>query len=267
MTDPLGDAARRRLTDAAARELADDGYEVTLPPSSAEPPAVAKRGGEHVSVEPLAADDVDPTTVASRLGHAMERGRRALFVVETPAAERRLRDVLAAPTLLEAERDGLRTFHAGPDRIPIDRGGYACVHVDGTGDPRIRWRETDTPLGPVPAASDVDPVEVDDAGRPTVPRLVCEVNDEVVAVLAGVESLRVPPASAFPYGYARNATDKRFRVRRGEDGVVADDFSGFTAMREAGYVPIPMPLVPEHVLGEAVDVEDRWTIIRPDVAD
>ncbi len=265
MSDPLGDAARRRLTDAAARELTREGYEVTFPASSAEPPAIARRGGEHVSVEPLAADDVDPTTVASRLGHAIERERRALFVVETAAVERGLRDVLADPTLLEAERDGRRTFHSGPDRIPIDRGGYACVRVDGPTDPRIRWRETDTPIGPVAAVSDVDPTETDGSGRPTVPRLVCEVDGEVVSVLAGVESLRVPPASAFPYGYARNATDKRFRVRRGTDGTVVDDFPGFTAMREADYVPIPMPLVPEHVLDETADVERRWTITRPDV--
>lgn len=274
MSDPLGDAARRRLADVAVSELRSDGYDVVRPDSSAEPPAVATRNGETVSIEPLAPDDVTPTTLASRLGHAIERGRRALFVVDDADAERRVRSVLEEPALVVTEHDGNRTFHAGPDRIPVEGGGYACVRSSGVGDPAIRWRETDTPIGPVAAAPDVDAAATEDAGRPVVPRLVCETDGEVLAVLAGVESLRVPPAAAFPYAYARNAGDKRFRVRRGSDGVVVDDFPGFAAMREAGYVPIPMPLVPEHLLGggesdvgstvTASDIADRWRISRTD---
>lgn len=273
MADPLGDAARRRLTDAAVRELRADGYDVVRPDASVEPPAVATRAGETVSVEPLAADDLDPTTVASRLGHAIERDRRALFVVGDADAERRARTILAAPALLVAETGGHRTFHAGPDRIPVEGGGYACFRSPGPGEPTIRWRETDTPIGPVAAAPEVDAAAIAETGRPAVPRVVCEVDGEVIAVLAGVASLRVPPATAFPYAYARNGDDKRFRVRRGNDGVVVDDFSGFAAMREAGYVPIPMPLVPEHLIGTAGDdsppatvpnVDDRWRLLRSD---
>ena len=272
MSDPLGDAARSRLTAAAVRTLERDGYEVRRPGSSAEPPAIAVRDDDPVSVEPLASDDIDPTTVASRLGHAVSRGRRALFVVESAAAERRLEAILAEPTLLADVRNGRRTFHSGPDRITVQGGGYACVHVEGLGTPELRWRETDTPLGPVPAGPGIDPSATEESGRPAVARLVCEVDGEVVAVLAGVESLRVPPAAAFPYSYARNATDKRFRVRRGHDGHVVDDFAGFAAMREAGYVPVPMPLVPEHVLGSIArpggdGLGAHWEIVRPSAGD
>lgn len=255
MSDPLGDATRRRLTDAAVRQLRTDGYHVVRPDSSAESPAVATRDGESISIEPLATGDIEPTTIVSRLAHAVERGRAAWFVVDDPNAERRVRDILTDPALLPAVSNGRRTFYTGPDRITVEGGGYACFKWTGSGDPTIRWRETDTPVGPVPAPPDVDASATDETGRPAVPRLVCEVDGSVRAVLAGVESLRVPPASVFPFAYARNGSDKRFRVRRGEDGTVIDDFPGFAAMREAGYVPIPMPLVPEHLLaGGPVDV-------------
>jgi len=32
-------------------------------------------------------------------------------------------------------------------------------------------------------------------------------------------------------------------------------------MREAGFVPVPMPLVPEHVLDVRVDVEAAWDLL------
>lgn len=293
MSNPLGDATRRRLTDAAAGRLAADGFEITRPESRAEPPAIAVRAervadatgvsastgtveateplgdvdGDAFGIEPLASSDVTPTTVVSRIAHALERDRRALFVVADEAAATRLESILGDPPLVVAERDGRRTFHAGPDRIPVDTtslrvdtGGYACVQVAelggsggsggfGGSDPTFRWRETDTPVGPVAAVDGVDPAAVDDGGRPTVPRLVCEVADEVLVVLAGVESLRTPPSEAFPYFYRRDATDKRFRVRRGDDGTVVESVSGFAAMRAAGFVPVPMPLVPEHAIG------------------
>ncbi|MFW6317379.1 MAG: hypothetical protein ACOC06_02800, partial [Halorubrum sp.] len=130
-------------------------------------------------------------------------------------------------------------------------GGYACVRYEGLGEPTFAWRETDTPVGPVPAGPDIDARAVDERGRPVVPRLVCEVDGRVVAVLAGVESLREPPVEAFPYAYSRHPDDKRFRVRRGADGEVVESASGFAPMRAAGYVPIPMPIVPEHALGPA----------------
>ena len=279
MPDPLGDAARRRLTESASSRLAARGYDVTRPGTRAEPPAVAVRDGETLGVEPLTEADATPTTVASRLGHALERDRRALFVVADDGVASAVRSFLTDPPLLVDEANGRRTFHEGPDRIPVDSGsipgnagGYACVRVADLGDldgvsrgsdadPTFRWRETDTPAGPVPSVDGVDAAATGPDGRPSVPRLVCEVDGRVVAVLAGVDGLRTPPAEAFPYVYRRDPTDKRFRVRRGDDGSIVETASGFAAMRAAGFVPVPMPLVPEHVLGPAVDVADAWDLV------
>lgn len=291
MPGPLGDATRRRLTNAAAARLADDEYEVSHPETRAEPPAVAtpRDGGTTLAVEPLTPDDATATVIASRLAHALDRDRRACFVVEDDDAVEAVRSLLADPPLLVAERDGRRTFHAGPDRIPVAGGGYACVRFEGLGEPTFAWRETDTPAGPVPAGPGVDAAATDEVGRPIVPRLVCEVDGRVVAVLGGVESLREPPAEAFPYAYSRHPDDKRFRVRRGADGAVVESASGFAPMRSAGYVPIPMPIVPEHVLGPAYgpdrsaggdgdrdgdgtdrdgdSLDDAWDLIRVDAVD
>ncbi|WP_066417827.1 hypothetical protein [Halorubrum aethiopicum] len=285
MPDPLGDAARRRLTEAAASRLAARGYDVTRPGTRAEPPAVAVRDEERFGIEPLTDADATPTTVASRLGHALERDRRALFVVTDDGVASAVRSLLTDPPLLVDEADGRRTFHEGPDRIPVDTGsipgaarGYACVRVDdldgpdgvsrgSDADPTFRWRETDTPAGPVPSVGGVDAASTGPDGRPSVPRLVCEVDDRVVAVLGGVESLRTPPAGAFPYVYRRDPADKRFRVRRGDDGTVVETASGFAAMRAAGFVPVPMPLVPEHVVGPAAGVEGAWELVVGDGAE
>ncbi len=292
MSNPLGDPVRQRLTDAAAGQLVADGFEVARPDTRTEPPAIAVRNGEgddeRVGVEPLTADDVTPTTIVSRLGHALERERQALFVVADEGVAETLRAVLDDPPLLVDGTDGCRTFHAGPDRIPVDTtglrvdtGGYACLRVDelpeNRSDPAFRWRETDTPVGPVASVSGVDAAAAEPDGTPTVPRLVCEVDDRVVAVLAGVESLRTPPASAFPYFYRRDPSDKQFRVRRGDDGTVVESVSGFAAMRHAGFVPIPMPLVPEHALGAGTEfpatdssgrnpfaVDDLWDLLVVD---
>ncbi|RLM52325.1 hypothetical protein [Halorubrum sp. Atlit-28R] len=252
MPGPLGDATRRDLTDAAAARLAGDGFAVDRPESGVEPPAVATRGDERIAVEPLAPDDATPTVIVSRLGHALDRDRSVLFVARDDATAAAVRDLLADPPLLAARRDGRRTFHLGPDRIPVAGGGYACVRAEGLGDPTFAWRETDTPVGPVTADSGVDAAAVDEAGRPVVPRLVCEVDGTPVAVLAGAESLRTPPDAAFPFAYRRDPDDKRFRVRRGDDGAVVETLGGFGAMRDAGYVPVPMPLVPEHALGRSL---------------
>ena len=293
MSSPLGDATRRRLTDAAASRLAADGFEITRPETSAEPPAVAVKESRDdaanwetetvlsagtFSIEPLAASDVTPTTVVSRIAHALERDRRALFVVPEASAAATLESILRDPPLLVSESDGYGTFHTGPDRIPVDTtrlksdtGGYACIRVDDPdgraspgrvgsvggrgGDTTFRWRETGTPVGQVPAVGGVDAAAVDDDGSPVVPRLVCEVADRIRAVLAGVESLRTPPSTAFPYFYRRDPTDKRFRVRRGDDGTVVESVSGFSAMRAAGFAPVPMPLVPEHAIGPGIGGE------------
>jgi len=254
MLGPLGDATRRDLTDAAAARLAAEGFEVDRPETAVEPPAVAARGDDRVAVEPLAADDATPVVITSRLGHALDRDRRVLFAVRDADTAAAVRDLLADPPLLAARRGDRRTFHLGPDRIPVSGGGYACVRTEEFGEPTFAWRETDTPAGPVAAAAaDVDAAAVDDDGRPAVPRLVCEVDGSPVAVLAGVESLRTPADEIFPFAYRRDPADKRFRVRRGDDGTVVETVGGFAALRDAGYAPVPMPLVPEHALGRSLD--------------
>lgn len=253
MPGPLGDATRRDLADAAAERLAAEGYEVTRPESAVEPPAVAVRGDERLAVEPLAADDATPTVIVSRLGHALDRDRRVRFVARDDDTAAAVRELLADPPLLAARRDGRRTFHLGPDRVPVSGGGYACVRAEGLGEPAFAWRETDTPAGPVGEHPDADPAAVDDEGRPVVPRLVFDVDGTPVAVLAGVDGLRTPPDEAFPFAYRRDPDDKRFRVRRGDAGTVVETVGGFAALREAGYVPVPMPLVPEHALGRSLD--------------
>lgn len=266
MPGPLGDATRRRLTDAAADRLAAEGFDVVRPETRAEPPAIAERGDDTVGVEPLTPDDATATVIVSRLGHALDRGRRALFVVDDAATAAAVRALLADPPLLVDERNGRRTFHVGPDRIPVAGGGYACVRFDGLGEPTFTWRETDTPVGPVPSGPGIDAAATDESGDPVVPRVVCEVDGRVVAIIGGVESLREPPAEAFPFVYNRDPTDKRFRVRRGSDGTVVETVSGFAPMRAAGYVPVPMPLVPEHVLGadgaRERDLDGAWDLIR-----
>lgn len=264
MRDPLGDAARGRLTDAAEAFLHDCEFSIERPETRAEPPAIATRGDHHFGIEPLTADDATPTTVVSRIGHALERDRRALFVVGDDSTEAALRELLAEPALLVADADGRRTFHAGPDRIPLESGGYACLHYDGPDEPDIVWRETDTPLGPVPSVADVDPTALTDEGTPAIPRLVCELDGRVVAVFGGVESLRTPPETAVPYRYRRDPHDKQFRVFRTDDDVVVETCSGISALKRAGYHPLPMPLVPEHVLGSGARIGDAWALLRVD---
>jgi hypothetical protein len=270
MPGPLGDATRRDLADAAAERLAAEGYEVTRPESAVEPPVVAVRGDERLAVEPLAADDATPTVIVSRLGHALDRDRRVRFVARDDDTAAAVRELLADPPLLVARRDGRRSFHLGPDRVPVSGGGYACVRAEGLGEPAFAWRETDTPAGPVGQHPDADPAAVDDEGRPVVPRLVFDVDGTPVAVLAGVDGLRTPPDEAFPFAYRRDPDDKRFRVRRGDDGTVVETVGGFAALREAGYVPVPMPLVPEHALGRSIDDEAlaaAWDLSVIDGAD
>jgi len=270
MPSPLGDATRRRLTDAAVDRLAADGFTVTRPETRAEPPALATQGDETFAVEPLTTDDATPTVIASRLAHARDRDRRVLFVVGDTETVSTVRRLLDEPALLaDQQANGRRTFYAGPDRVPVVGGGYACVRFDGLKAPTFVWRETDTPIGPVSTRRDVDTAAVDETGTPVVPRLVCEVDRQVVTVLGGVESLRVPPDEAFPYAYRRDSGDKRFRVRRGDDGTVVETVSGFAAMRDAGYVPVPMPLVPEHAFGAAEaasGIDTAWELIRVDAA-
>jgi hypothetical protein len=217
-----------------------------------------------VALEPLAADAVTPTMLVSRLWNDSRHGRRALFVVPEQALEDALA-VLRPPALVrDRSRRGLRSFYAGPDRVFLAEGGYAAVRT-GASTPEFDWSEEDA-TGPLddPAASVRAPVEgaaaPDRRAAGDVPaRLVCRVDDEPVAVLDGVDDLCRPAASSFPCAYRRGA-DRRFHVRTA-DGRDVGTFDGVAAMRRAGVHPVPMPLVPEHVLPAGTRVAGAWVVL------
>ena len=189
-----------------------------------------------VAIEPVAAADCDPTTIVSRAVHADRHDRDILFLAGTDEVAEQVESILSDPPLVCSSRSGLRTFYAGPDRIPIEAGGYALVES-----PResLRWRETRTPAGPM----DGDP------NGTRGPRVVLEVDGTVRAVVADATALASPPATAFPYRYQRDPDTKRFYVfstREGPTGPI-EDYPGVKAIRAGGYTPVPMPIVPEHL--------------------
>ncbi len=199
-----------------------------------------------VAVEVLHHSELTPTTVSARLTRAVTNGRGTLFVVEDESTATQLQTLLGYPSLCAASRNGLRTFYNGPDRIPLAEGGYGLVAGDRDA---IRWRETLTPSGPVPG----DP----SGNRDT--RLVCEVADEVVAVLGGVSALCTPPQHAFPYWYRRDPADKRFHVYADQNRVAT--FGTVAELRAAGYSPAPLPLVPTQLFGPTPSF---WTVCYRD---
>jgi hypothetical protein len=200
-----------------------------------------------VAVEPLALEAVTPTMLVSRLWNDARHDRVALFVVPESAVDDAL-TVLRPPALLRAQQpDGTRRFYAGPDRIPLSERGYAAVKADA---PAFDWRE-EAATGPLDVG--------DDAG----PRLVLAVGDGDAPVVAldGVDALSCPPACTVPYHYWRG-DDRRFHVRRA-DGADVGSFPTLAALRRSAYHPIPMPLVPEHVLPDADPerVADAWLVL------
>lgn len=202
-----------------------------------------------IAIEPLSPAEATPTTIVSRLVHAERMERNVLFVAADAEATSSLTETLETPTLLSERRDGLRTFYDGPDRIPVAAGGYALTRTPAL---VAQWRETNTPSGPL---------RTDEAGD-RAPRLVLEIDGRVVAVAPDVDGLQVPPASTFPFRYFRDPQTKRFyvcRTRDGPDGPI-EDFGGVTELRDAGYRPVPMPLVPEHLFSEG---PPAWLVADP----
>jgi hypothetical protein len=247
MSDPLRTVGR----DACERR----GYEVTapgkpwLPPAVAEPtadavPFVDRAENGVVAVEPVPAADLTPTLLLSRLRNNCGNGRFTLFVVDDDAAATELRGMLREPPLVAAEDDaGRRTFYPGPDRIPLAGGGYAAVRTDS--DPAsLRWREVGDGDDPV--------LELRDASA--------SAGGRVLAALDGVAALSCPAAEAFPYAYRRDPDDKRFRVRA-SDGRSVGVYDGVADMRANAYLPVPMPLVPEHVFSGVDSVRDEWAVL------
>jgi hypothetical protein len=83
-----------------------------------------------------------------------------------------------------------------------------------------------------------------------------------VAVLGGVDALDRPPADRFPFSYARGG-EKRIRVRNSA-GEPVHSAGGVRALGEAGFEPVPMPLVPEHVFADPARAARSWTVLPAD---
>lgn len=180
-------------------------------------------GAESVAVtEP---HDADPLTVVSHIANAVHGGYVPVLIANEATSEP-LHSVLSRPFLLRDEHNGGRVFHPVEDRIQLSDGSFACIETTGP----IQWLEG-------PAATDEGRAATDD------PQLHCRVGEKTTVVLDSVESLRCPSAAPFPLRYERG-NDRRFRVLDGEQ--VVGTFGSVTAMKVAGYRPLPLPLVPEH---------------------
>ncbi len=227
--------------EGAARAIARRGYDVIRPADRGQPDALATPtadarplaepwppGDRPVALERV--EEADPTTVLERIAGAARAGNRCLFVAEPDTAEEVL-EVLSEPAgLRRRTAEGYRTFYPSHDRVPVG-GGYAACRVTL---PSFRWEEEPTP-------------EI---------RLVLYDGLRPVAAIEGVESLADPPAEAFPFVYHRGG-DKRIHVSNGSRPV--GTYSSISAMKRAGYAPVPAPLVPEHVF-EGGGPGDDWAM-------
>lgn len=247
----------RRLLEHGVSALERTGYRIERPASGALPDAVGVRAAERtdgrVAVEPLPADEVDPTIVLSRLSNGASNGRLTLFVVEDEESADACTRILRSPPFVRDEDEfGRRAFYDGPGRVELDDGRYAAYRGD---DPNLRWREEG--IGDEKRLVLRDESrgggEGDGNGGSSTG------GGDVIAVLPSVDALCRADAGAFRYSYAREE-DKRIRVRaRGGREVGA--YSGFAAMRHDAYVPVPMPLVPEHVFDGAGSARREWAVL------
>ena len=222
------------------------GYTVETATDPGDPPALATPTADAVglvdeprpvAIEPLTEADIGPEAVVPRLAAAVAAGQDCLLVTPAPndgeALARVVASVLETPTALAADDPEGRRFYSGPDRVPLSDGSYACVRAPAD---RLLWRE----------------VRVG-ADRP---RLELSVGDEVVAVFEHVDALAAPDRATFRHAYAR--TDGQFVVT--ERGESVDSFASVAAMRRAGYTPVAMPLVPEHLFPADGDPTRAWSV-------
>jgi hypothetical protein len=257
------------------------GYEVTtpgkpwLPASLADPtvdasPFVSRATNARVAIEPLGTDEVTPTTLLSRLRNNTGHDRFSLFVVGSEADARVVHRVLHRPPLVVAEDDyGRRIFYNGPDRIPLAEGGYAATRTD-TAPADLVWRESgagdDRSLvlvdpGDPARREESSPEEPDEPS--SVETDVSEQTGTVLACFDDVDGVACPASGSFPYSYFRDPDDKRFRVQT-RDGRTVGIYDGVADMRSNAYVPIPMPLVPEHLFSGVASVRDEWAVLFVD---
>jgi hypothetical protein len=237
--------------DPVLADLRDRGYDVTRLDGRASPAAVAT-GGEApaavtdrpLSVEPLGR--ASPLRVVAALADAATDRRAVVFVSDADRASA-ARSILADPFLLRADRDSCRTFHDVPDRIQLPDGSFAAVATDDA-----TWREE-------PATDGV-------TGDGRDPRLLLESDDRLLAALESVETLTCPgpETAAFPFRYYRGE-EGRIHVADGEREV--GTFTGITAMRDHGFHPVSLPLVPEHHLRENAHLARRWSVAAVDGTD
>ena len=222
------------------------GYTVETATDPGEPPALATPTADAVglvdesrpvAIEPLTEADVGPEAVVPRLAAALAAAQDCLFVTPAPndgeALARVVASVLETPTALAADDPAGRRFYSGPDRVPLSDGSYACVRAPAD---RLLWRE----------------VRVG-ADRP---RLELSVGDEVAAVFEHVDALAAPDRATFRHAYTR--TDGQFAVT--ERGEVVERFASIAAMRRAGFTPVAMPLVPEHIFPTEADPTRAWSV-------
>jgi hypothetical protein len=232
---------------AGVERCREAGYTVETATEAGDPPALATPTADAVglvddprpiAIEPLTEADVGPEAVVPRLAAALDAGQDCLFVTPAPnggdALARVVASVFETPTALAADDPEGRRFYSGPDRIPLSDGSYACVRAPAE---RLQWRE----------------VRVG-ADRP---RLELSAADEVVAVFEHVDGLAAPDRAAFRHAYSRSSAGQFEVTERGE---VIDRFVSVAAMRRAGYTPVAMPLVPEHLFPTAGDPTRGWGV-------
>ena len=164
--------------------------------------------------------DDSPLTVISAVANAAHEGRVPVLCVDDHDYEG-VHELLSPPFALAGTEDVVRQFYTVEDRIQLTDDTFACVAASG----ELSWAEADT---------DGDS-----------PRLELTAGEETVAVIDSIDGLACPgPSStAFRHRYDRG-DDGRFRVYEGDS--VVGEYTGVTAMRQAGVRPVPLPLVPEH---------------------
>lgn len=210
-----------RTTAILTSDLRDRGLELNETERGS---TVARGPTELVDVdaplEVIPLPDASPLSIVSVVANAAHDGNVPVLLTDehTRAAAE---SVLADPFLLSGT-DGGRRFRAVEDRIRLTNDRYACVASYGP----MRWSEADD--------------ETTDS-----PSLTLDVGGDPAAVLDSVDRLACPGPSptAFRCSYARG-DDGRFRVFENDRRVAR--YTSITAMREGGFRPVPLPLVPEH---------------------
>jgi hypothetical protein len=227
------------------------GYDVVRASDLGEPPATATPTPDavglvdeprQIAVEPLTEADIGPAGIVPRFAAALCEDRDCLFVV--PAQDgggttlaRLVAAILSEPSCLAEAGPTGRHFYKGPDRVLLSDGTRACARAPRA---ELQWRE-------IAVGADR-------------PRLELAVGTELIAVFEHVDALADAGRHAFQHAY-RRSEDGQFEVTA--NGEVVERFSGPTAMRRAGYTPVPMPLVPEHLFPEGAD-RTRWAVCQPD---